>query len=84
MKVTKLVDIATSALFVSEMSVSKVLNNGEIDEWEFGMLQTLYSKSLNELTDVHHKMEAENRNQLQKSLLDKINEIKNTLRTSAL
>ena len=31
-KVTKLVDIVTSALAVFEMSVSKALNNGKIDE----------------------------------------------------
>ena len=47
-KVTKLVDIVTSALSVSETSISRVLNNGEIDEWKFSMLQTLYSKSLND------------------------------------
>ena len=58
-KVTKLVDIVTSALAVFETSVSKTLNNGKTDEQEFGMLQTLYSKSLNELTGVHQKMEAE-------------------------
>ena len=38
MKVTKLVDIVTSALAVSETSLSKTLNNGEIDEREFGKL----------------------------------------------
>ena len=40
-----------------------MLNNGEIEEWEFGMLQKLYYKSLNELMGVNHKMEEENRNQ---------------------
>ena len=34
-KVTKLVDIVTSALAVFETSVPKALNNGEIDELEF-------------------------------------------------
>ena len=38
-KVTKLVDIVTSALAVFETSVSKALDNGEIDEREFGILQ---------------------------------------------
>ena len=39
MKVTKLVDIVTSAL---ETSVSKALNNGEIDEQEFQVMQDLH------------------------------------------
>ena len=46
------------------------------------MPQTLYSKLLNELTRVDHKMEAENRNQFEKSLLEEINDIKSTLRTA--
>ena len=65
-KITKLVDIVTSALVVFETSVSKALNNSKIEEQEFGMLQTLYSKSLNELMGVDNKMEAENRNQFEK------------------
>ena len=31
-KVTKLVDIITLAIFIFEMSMSKTLNNGKIDE----------------------------------------------------
>ena len=79
-KVTKLVDIVTSALSVFETSISKALNNSKIDEWEFGILQTLYSKLLNELTGVDHKMEAENRNQFEKNLLEEINDIESTLK----
>ena len=79
----KLVDIVTSAPAVFETSVSKALNNGETDEREFVMLQILYSKSLNELKGVDRNTEAENRNQLQKSLLVETYEIKNTLRTRA-
>ena len=81
-KVTKLVDIVTSASAVFETRVSKALNNGKTDEREFGILQTLYSKMLNELAGVDHKMEAENRNQFEKSLLDEINDIRNTLKTT--
>ena len=81
-KVTKLVDIVTSASAVFERSVSKALNNGKTDEREFGILHTLYSKMLNELAGVDHKMEAENRNQFEKSLLDEINDIRNTLKTT--
>ena len=64
----KLVDIVTS----------RALNDGKIDEQEFGMLQTLYSKSLNELMGVDHKMEAENRNQ------EEMNDIKSTLKQQEL
>ena len=62
-KVTKLVDIVTSALSVFETSVSKALNSSKIDEREFGMLQTLHLKVLNELSKVDHRMGAEKRNQ---------------------
>ena len=81
-EVTKLVDIVTSALALFETSIFKALKNGKADEREFGMLQTLYSKSLTELTDVDYKMEAENRNQFEKSLLEEINNIKSTLKTT--
>ena len=75
-KVTKLVDIATSATAIFETSLSKVLSNGEIDEEEFNMLQSFHFKALNELIRIDCKMEAENRNQFEKSLLEEINEIK--------
>ena len=66
-KVTKLVDIATSAIAVFETSVSKGLKNGKIDEEEFNMLQTFHLKMLNELTGIDCKMEPENRNQFEKT-----------------
>ena len=66
-KITKLVDIATSPLAVFEMSLSKSLSNGKIDEEEFNKLQTFHLKVLNELTGIDHKMEAENRNQFEKA-----------------
>ena len=43
-KVTKLVDIITSAIAVFEMSLSKALDNSEIDEREFDMLQDYISR----------------------------------------
>ena len=76
-KVTKLVDIITSAVF--KMSVSKALDNGEIDEREFGVLQDLHLKVITELANVDHKIEAETRNQLQKNLQKEINEKKKAL-----
>ena len=68
----------TSALAIFDTSASKMLSNGNIGEKEFNMLQTLHLKTLNELSDVDHKMGAENRNQFEKSLLEEINDIKKT------
>ena len=59
-KVTKLVDIVTSALSVSETSLSKALNNGE---QEFQVIQELHLKVINDLANVVHKMELETSNQ---------------------
>ena len=55
--------------------------NGKIDEEEFNLLQTFHFKTINELTGVDRKMEAENRNQFEKNLIEEINEIKKTLGT---
>ena len=68
-KVTNLIDIMTPALAVFEMSLSKALKNGKIDEQEFNMLQTFHLNMTNELTGLDRKMEAENRNQFEKYLL---------------
>ena len=75
-KVTKLIDIITPALVVFERVVSGALKNGVIDEEEFNMLQTLHLETLNELTGIDHRMEAEHRCLVKKSLLEEINEIK--------
>ena len=80
-KVTKLPDIATSALAVFDTSLSEALSNGKIDEEEFKLLQEFHLETLNKLSDVDHKMGAEIRNQLEKSLLEEINEIKKNLGT---
>ena len=80
-KVTKLTDIITSALAVFERCISKLLKNGKIDEKEFNLLQTFYLKTINELTGIDRAMEAENRSQFEKSLLEDINGIKNNLGT---
>ena len=60
-KVTKLIDIVTPALVVFERVVSGALKDGIIDEEEFNTLQTLHLETLNELTGVDRRMEAENR-----------------------
>ena len=50
--------------------------NDIIDEEEFNTLQTLHLETLNELTGADHRMEAEHRSLVEKSLLEEINEIK--------
>ena len=75
-KVTRLIDIVTPALAVFERVISGALKNGIIDEEEFNTLQTLHLETLNELTGVDRRMEAENRSLVEKSLMEEINELK--------
>ena len=64
------------ALAVFEMNVSKALKDRGIDEQEFTMLRTFHLGVLNKLANVKCKMEADTRVQLQKSILDEINDLK--------
>ena len=82
-KVTHLIDIVTPALVVFERVVSGSLKDGQIDEEEFNMLQTLHLETLNKLTGVDHRMEAEHRSLVEKSLLEEINELKKKAGTKA-
>ena len=82
-KVTKLIDIVTPALVVFESVISGALKDGIIDEEEFNTLQTLHLETLNELTGVDHRMEAENRSLVEKSLMEEINELKKKAETKA-
>ena len=75
-KVVKLIDIVTPALVVFERVVSGAFRNGVIDEEEFNMLQTLHLETLNELTGIDCRMEAEHRSLVEKRLLEEINELK--------
>ena len=75
--------IVTPALVVFERVVSGALKNGVIDEEEFNTLQTLHLETLNELTGIDRRMEAEHRSQVEKSLLKEINEIKKNAGTKA-
>ena len=75
-KVTKLIDIVTPALVIFERVISGALKNGVIDEEEFNTLQTLHLGTLNELTGVNRRMEAENRSLVEKSLMEEINHMK--------
>ena len=65
-KVTRLIDIITPALVVFERVISGALKNGIIDEEEFNTLQTLHLETLNKLTGVDCRMEAENRSLVEK------------------
>ena len=82
-KVTKLIGIVTPALVVFERVVSGALKNGVIDEEEFNMLQTLHLETLNELTGVDRRMEAEYRSLVEKILMEEINELKKNTGTKA-
>ena len=75
-KVTKLIDIITPALVVFERVVSGFLKDGKIDEEEFNTPQTLHLETLNELTGVDHRIEAEHRSLVEESLLEEINKLK--------
>ena len=75
-KVMHLTDIITPALVVFERVVSGALKNGVINEEEFNTLQTLHLETLNELTGIDRRMEAENRSLVEKSLLEEITEPK--------
>ena len=75
-KVTKLIDIVTPALVIFERVVSGALKNGVIDEEEFNVLQALHLETLNELTGIDCRMEAEHRSLVEKSLSEEINELK--------
>ena len=75
-KVTCLIDIVTWAIVVFDRVISVALKDGIIDEEEFNTLQTLHLEALNELTGIDHRMEAENRSLVEKSLMEEINELK--------
>ena len=75
-KVTKLIDIITPAFVVFERVVSGSLKDRKIDEEEFNTLQMLHLETLNELTGVDCRMEAQHRSLAEKSLLEEINELK--------
>ena len=82
-KVTRLIYIITLALVVFERVISGALKNGVINEEEFNTLQTLHLETLNELTGVDCRMEAENRFLVAKSLIEEINNIKKKAETKA-
>ena len=80
-KVTKLIDIVTPALVVFERVISGALKDGIIDKEEFNTLQMLHLETLNKLTGIDRRMEAENRSLVEKSLMEEINELKKKAET---
>ena len=82
-KVTKLIDFVTPALVVFERVISGALKDGIIDEEESNTLQLLHLETLNELTGVNHRMEAENRSLVEKSPMEEINGLKKKAETKA-
>ena len=75
-KVTKLIDIVTPAFVVFERVISGALRDGIINEEEFNTLQMLHLETLNELTGVDCRMEAEHMSLAEKSLMEEISELK--------
>ena len=82
-KVTHLIDIITPALVIFERVISGALKNAVIDEEEFNTLQTLHLETLNELSGIDCRMEAENRSLVEKSLMEEVNELKKKAETKA-
>ena len=80
-KVTRLIDIVTRATIVFERVISGALKDSIINKEEFNTLQTLHLETLNQLTGVDSRMEAENRSLVEKSLMEEINELKKKAET---
>ena len=78
----KLVDIVTLALAVFERSISRALNDGEVDKQEFTMLQKFHLGVLDEMANIDCNMKAERRAHLQKRILKEINDLKKAVRKS--
>ena len=83
-KVTKSIGIIIPAFVAFERVMLHALKNGVIDKEEFNTLQTLHLETLNELTGIDHRMEAEHRSQVEKSLLEEINQVKEGSRNKSL
>ena len=82
-KVTRLIDIVMRATVVFDTVRSVALKDGIINEEGFNTLQTLHLETLNELTGIDCRMEAENRSLVKKSLMEEINELKKKAETKA-
>ena len=72
----RLYSLLMHSAVVFEKVISGALKNGIIDEEEFNTIQTLHLETLNELTGVDCRMEAEKRSLVEKSLMEEKNELK--------
>ena len=75
-KVTRLINIVMRAIVEFERVISAALKDGIINEEDFNTLQMLHLETLNELTGIDCRMEAENRPLVEKSLMEEINKLK--------
>ena len=82
-KVMQLIDIITPVSVIFERVVSKSLKDGIIDEEESNTNQTLHLETLNELTGIDCRMEAEHRSLVEESLMEEINNTKKKAGTKA-
>ena len=80
-KVSRLTGIVMRTTVIFERVISGALKDGIVDEEELNTLQTLHLETLNELTGVDCRMEAENRSIVEKSLMEEINELKKKAET---
>ena len=83
-KVTKLIDIVTPVLVVFERVVSGSLKDGVIDEEDFNVLWALHLETLNELTGIDHRMEAEHRSLVEKKPIGRDKQDKKKSRKKSL
>ena len=82
-KVTRLIDIIMQATVVFERVIPGALKDGVIDEEEINTLQTLHLETLNKLTGIDCRMEAENKSLVKKSPMEEINKLKKKAETKA-
>ena len=78
-----MIDIITRATVIFDRVISVALKDCIIDEEEFNTLQTLHLETLNELTGVNRRTEAENRSLVERSLMEEINKLKKKAETKA-
>ena len=82
-KAARLYNVVLPALTVFENKVFEALNDGNVDQNEFKILQDLYLKVFGDLSSIDRKMQVENRNQFEKNLLEEIENIKNIMSSSS-
>ena len=77
-RVIKLCDSVTTIIQIFENSISKSVNDNQIDINEFELLQKIYYQGLEKIVSIDRKLGLEARNQFEKSLMLEIQNIKKT------